>query len=52
MLFLASVGLVLALLAGGRPREAALGVAVVALGAPVYLLLTRGQRAASAAFTP
>jgi len=52
MLFLASVGLVLALLAGGRPREAALGVAVVALGIPVHRLLTRGQRAASAAFTP
>jgi len=52
ILFLASVVLVLALLAAGRPLEAALGVGVVALGIPVYRLLTRGQRAASAAFTP
>jgi APA family basic amino acid/polyamine antiporter len=40
-LFLASVGLVLVLLAGGRPREAALGVGVVALGLPAYALLRR-----------
>lgn len=36
VLFLVSVVLVLVLLAGGRPREAALGVAVVALGLPAY----------------
>jgi len=45
VLFVASVVLVLALLAGGRPREAALGLGVVALGVPVYFLLAR--RAAS-----
>ncbi len=38
ILFLASVALVLVLLAAGRPREAALGVAVVALGLPAYFL--------------
>jgi len=32
---------VLALLAGGRPREAALGFGIVALGLPVYYLLRR-----------
>ncbi|MGE5125185.1 MAG: APC family permease [Betaproteobacteria bacterium] len=52
ILFLASVALVLALLAAGRPREAALGVGIVALGLPAYRLLTRGQRAASTALTP
>jgi APA family basic amino acid/polyamine antiporter len=41
ILFLASIALVLVLLAGGRPREAALGVAVVALGVPAYTLLRR-----------
>jgi APA family basic amino acid/polyamine antiporter len=41
VLFLASVTFVLLLLAGGRPREAALGVAVVALGLPAYTLLRR-----------
>jgi basic amino acid/polyamine antiporter, APA family len=40
-LFLASIVLVLALLAAGRPREAALGVGIVALGLPVYYLLRR-----------
>jgi APA family basic amino acid/polyamine antiporter len=39
--FLGSIVIVLALLAGGRPREAALGAAVVALGWPVYLLRAR-----------
>jgi APA family basic amino acid/polyamine antiporter len=43
VLFLASVSLVLVLLAGGRPHEALLGVAVVASGVPVYLLLHRTQ---------
>jgi APA family basic amino acid/polyamine antiporter len=43
VLFLASVALVLVLLAGGRPREAVLGVAVVALGVPVYRLLQRRE---------
>ncbi len=49
ILFLASVALVLALLAVGRPGEAALGVGVVALGVPVYRLLPRAQRSAAAA---
>ncbi len=40
-LFLASIALVLALLAGSRPVEAGSGVAVVALGLPVYRLLLR-----------
>ncbi len=51
MLFLASVAVVLALMAAGRPREAALGVAVVALGVPVYHLLPRGQQTARASAT-
>jgi hypothetical protein len=38
------IALVLLLLAGGRPRETGLGVAVVLLGVPVYLLLTRRSR--------
>jgi APA family basic amino acid/polyamine antiporter len=37
--FLASIALVLALLAAGRSRQALLGVAVVAAGVPVYRLL-------------
>ncbi len=37
IVFLVSVVLVLVLLAAGRPREAALGTAVVALGIPAYL---------------
>ncbi len=41
ILFLVSVVLVLVLLAAGRPREAALGVGVVALGIPVYALFKR-----------
>ncbi len=45
VLFLASVVLVLVLLALGRPREAALGLAVVALGVPVYLFLSRREAA-------
>jgi APA family basic amino acid/polyamine antiporter len=42
--FLVMIALVLLLLAGGRPRETGLGVAVVLLGVPVYLLLTRRSR--------
>jgi basic amino acid/polyamine antiporter, APA family len=38
VLFLVSIVLVLVLLAAGRPREAALGSAVVALGIPVYFI--------------
>jgi basic amino acid/polyamine antiporter, APA family len=45
VLYVASVVLVLVLLALGRPREAALGVAVVALGVPVYLVFARRQPA-------
>jgi APA family basic amino acid/polyamine antiporter len=41
ILFLTTITVVLVLLAGGRPREAALGVAVVALGVPAYTLLRR-----------
>ena len=41
VVFLASVGVVLALLLAGRPLQAVLGVAVVALGWPVHLLRTR-----------
>ncbi len=41
VLFLVSISLVLVLLAAGRPREAALGVAVVAAGIPAYVLLRR-----------
>jgi APA family basic amino acid/polyamine antiporter len=44
-LFLLSVVVVLALFGSGRPREAGLGVAVVALGLPAYTLLRRSQRA-------
>jgi APA family basic amino acid/polyamine antiporter len=43
ILFLASVSVVLALLAAGRPREAVLGVTVVALGLPAYTLLKRSK---------
>jgi basic amino acid/polyamine antiporter, APA family len=41
IVFLASVVLVLALLALGRPREAVFGVGVVSLGLPVYYLISR-----------
>jgi basic amino acid/polyamine antiporter, APA family len=42
VLFLLGVAVVLVLLAAGRPREAALGVAVVALGWPAYRLSRNG----------
>ena len=41
LLFLALVALLLLLLAGHNPLQAAFGVGIVALGAPVYLLLFR-----------
>ena len=41
LLFLVLVALLLVLLAGHNPLQAALGVAIVALGAPVYLILFR-----------
>jgi basic amino acid/polyamine antiporter, APA family len=41
VLFLVSIALVLVLLGAGRPREAALGTAVVALGLPAYTLFSR-----------
>lgn len=44
VLFLVSVVLALALLAAGRPREAGLGVAVVALGLPVYYSFFRQRK--------
>jgi len=41
VLFLALVAVLLVLLAGHNPLQAALGVAIVALGAPVYVLVFR-----------
>jgi hypothetical protein len=41
--FLASIALVLVLLAAGRSRQALLGVAVVAAGVPVYHLFIRKE---------
>ena len=41
VLFLVSIALVLVLLGAGRPREAALGTAVVALGLPAYAIFRR-----------
>ena len=43
LFFLLLVGVLLALLGGNRPVQAALGVGVVALGIPVYYLLFRGH---------
>ena len=43
LVFLVLVVVLLALLAGHNPLQAALGVAIVALGAPAYLLLFRGK---------
>lgn len=47
ILFLVSIALVLVLLGAGRPREAALGTAVVALGLPVYALFFRKKNGRS-----
>ena len=41
LLFLASIVLVMALLAAGKPAESALGLAVVALGVPAYRVFVR-----------
>jgi APA family basic amino acid/polyamine antiporter len=41
LIFLALIAVLLLLLAGHNPREAALGLLVVALGVPVYYLLFR-----------
>jgi APA family basic amino acid/polyamine antiporter len=43
--FLSSIATVLVLLAAGRPQQAALGVAVVALGIPAYRLFAAQERA-------
>jgi APA family basic amino acid/polyamine antiporter len=43
-IFLAMIVLLLVLLGGGNPRQAFLGVAVVALGLPVYLFVFRNKR--------
>jgi APA family basic amino acid/polyamine antiporter len=43
-LFLGLIVLLLVLLGGNSPKEASLGVAVVALGAPFYYLFFRGRR--------
>jgi APA family basic amino acid/polyamine antiporter len=42
--FLAMIVLVLVLLGGNNPKQALLGVAVVAWGLPVYLLVFRKKR--------
>ena len=44
LVFLAMILVLLLLLAGGNPLQAFLGVAVVALGLPVYLFLFRNKR--------
>ena len=44
IIFLLLIGLLLFLLGGHNPREAMLGVGVVALGLPVYYVLFRGRR--------
>ena len=43
ILFLVLLATILLLLAAGRPVQAALGVAVVAMGIPVYRLLIRAR---------
>ncbi len=43
LIFLALVALLLVLLAGNNPKQALLGVAIVALGAPVYYLIFSRQ---------
>lgn len=45
IIFLLLIALLLFLLGGHNPKEAILGVGVVALGLPVYYLLFRGHRA-------
>ena len=45
IMFLLLIALLLLLLGGHNPKEAMLGVGVVALGLPVYYLLFRGRRA-------
>jgi basic amino acid/polyamine antiporter, APA family len=44
VVFLFMILILLVLLGGGAPKEAALGAGVVALGLPVYLLLFRNRR--------
>jgi APA family basic amino acid/polyamine antiporter len=50
--FLALLAVLLVLLAVGRPLQAALGTAVVALGIPVYLLITSARRRGAAVGAP
>jgi APA family basic amino acid/polyamine antiporter len=50
--FLALLAVLLVLLAAGRPRQAALGAAVVALGIPVYRLFFAARRPAAPLGTP
>ena len=45
IIFLLLIALLLSLLGGHHPKQAILGVGVVALGLPVYYLLFRGHRA-------
>jgi basic amino acid/polyamine antiporter, APA family len=52
LFFLACIGLVLGLLAAGRPLEAGLGVGVVALGAPLYRFRSRRPEADAALHRP
>ena len=44
LIFLGMVAVLLALLAGHNPLQAGLGLLVVGLGAPVYLVVFRGRR--------
>jgi len=50
VVFLALVVVLLVLLAGHDPLQAALGVGIVAVGAPVYLLVFRTRRGATRAY--
>lgn len=52
VLFLALVAVMLLLLAGNSPAQAALGLAIVALGAPVYVLVFRKNRSLSSQQVP
>jgi len=45
LIFLLLIALLLSLLGGHHPKQAILGVGVVALGLPVYYLSFRGHRA-------
>ena len=44
IIFLVKIAVLLVLIGGGKPRQALLGVGVVALGLPVYLFLFRSKQ--------